>query len=107
MKLGPTPEALEKRAAEIAAAAAAEAEETGEIRPGFASEEQAEDAEPLPKNLEVAHYGGVTDVEAAGIWEAETLCLTCLCAGVCRIAVGTREPLVVVSRCLAYLPTSG
>ncbi len=83
--------------------------DANELRPGFASEDptEAEELPPLPKNLEVAHYGGITAEEATKIWEAETLCLSCLCAGVCKIAAGTTEPLVVVSRCLSYLPTSG
>ena len=81
----------------------------GPIGPGFASEESAEPEERpiLTGNLKIAHYGGVSPEEAAEIWKAETLCLTCLSAGVCRIAAGTGEPLVVVSRCLAYIPGAG
>lgn len=79
------------------------------LKPGFASSEPIEeDPEPQAPSISHAHYDGCTDEEAADVWESETLCRRCLCAGVCAIARATTQgSLTVVSRCLAYLPASG
>lgn len=85
-------------------------EQLDEMRPGSASEEESpeeESPEVLPKNLRVAHYDGAEPEEAARVWMSETLCVGCLSAGVCRVADGAEGPLVVVSRCLAYIPSGG
>jgi len=78
------------------------------LRPGFASEEP-EPEEPAidMTRAEAAHYGGLTESQAAETWARETLCRTCLCQGVCRVAAAAEGPLVTVSRCLSYLPGSG
>ena len=81
-------------------------DEDEELRPGFASEDPAEE-EPRPVlmgNLKIAHYDGATAEEAEAMWQAETLCLSCVIADMCKVAQGTREPLVVISRCLSYIP---
>lgn len=81
---------------------------TEKLRPGFASEEPRDEEEPkLEGKLGVAHYAGMTEKEAAEAWAKETLCSTCLCQGVCRVAAAAQDSLVLVSRCLSYLPGAG
>lgn len=84
-------------------------DDDGVLRPGFASEEpesapngQKDGAvEDVPR---VTGYEDVHEQDAAELWQSETLCVTCMSAPVCRHAEGMHEALVVVSRCLAYLP---
>lgn len=77
------------------------------LRPGFASEEEPNPEEVIESPAGHAHYNGLTDVQAAEAYEKETLCVRCLCAGVCVVAMGAKAPLAVVSRCLSFLPASG
>ena len=78
------------------------------LRPGFASAEPEDaDAEPVPANLQVAHYADMSAEQAERVWVRETLCATCLHSVVCSIPPHTETPRVVISRCLAYLPVSG
>lgn len=84
----------------------------GPIKPGFASAEPDPEPDPGEEAARAgragrAHYAGMSDAEAQETWKAETLCVTCLCAGVCRVAAGAEAPLVVVSRCLAYISAAG
>lgn len=79
------------------------------LRPGFASEEPDDDLEepgPDPKTLMgQAHYAGMTPEEADAAFSAETLCTTCVCAPVCRVAEPAAKSLSVISRCVAFLPS--
>lgn len=80
------------------------------LRPGFASEEEPDPttAKPkLPKTLALAHYADLTTEEATELWKSETLCTGCLLSSMCVVATQCPEPLVVVSRCLAYIPLPG
>lgn len=54
-----------------------------------------------------AHYAGISEEDAAKVWESETLCVSCLVGPMCCVGIKVQEPLIVVSRCLAYLPRSG
>ncbi len=80
----------------------------GAVRPGFAQNEEdpteGKDDAPKPGH---AHYEGMQDSDAAEVWKAETLCLRCYHAPVCRHFQGADEALVVVSRCLAFIPAPG
>ena len=87
-----------------------EPDEDGEdLRPGFASEEDTEEtpAPILTGNLKIAHYDGVSAEEAEKVWNQETLCGSCLAAPMCKVSEHTPGPLIVVARCLAYLPMAG
>jgi hypothetical protein len=53
-------------------------------------------------DLDPIHYAGIAEPRA--VWEAETLCTKCLIAPMCKVAEGTEAALVVVSRCLAFIP---
>lgn len=77
------------------------------LRPGFASAEPEEAQERIESPIGHAHYDGLTDVEAAETFKRETLCGRCLCAGVCRVAAAAEGPMVVVSRCLSFIPGNG
>ncbi len=85
-------------------------------RPGAASHPDEHEAAKKAAAAEVpdpgsrlgfAHYSDMEADEAAAVFKRETLCVSCLCVSVCRVAAGVEEPLVVVSRCLAYLPVGG
>ncbi len=72
------------------------------------AEEAAKAELPDPgSRLESAHYAGMEEEDASEVWKRETLCVSCLSNRVCMIAAGIEGPLVVVSRCLAYLPSGG
>ena len=79
-----------------------------ELKPGFASQEpvQAEIVSDVPVSglLARAHYAGLQPEEASATWEREHLCTKCLHAQVCKYAADTDEALVVISRCLGFLP---
>lgn len=82
----------------------------GPQAPGSASvsADDEEDNGPEPgARIKVAHYGDMTEKEADELWTQETLCLRCMVSPMCKVAEGTRESLVVVSRCLAYMPVPG
>lgn len=83
-------------------------EEYLDISPGFASFEPSESAVTVNIRGRVAqaHYAGMTEDEAAKLWESEILCLSCLSAGVCRHANGIHDSLVSITRCLAYIPST-
>lgn len=81
-----------------------------ELRPGFASEEvqpTRAPEEPVPADLYTAHYGGMEADEALETWKRETLCFGCLKSNMCRVGVETAEPLIVVTRCVAFVPGAG
>ena len=88
----------------------------GAQKPGGSSHSEEDDAAekaaaadvPDPgSRLGSAHYAGMKDEDAREVWKRETLCISCLSGQVCMVAAGVEEPLVVVSRCLAYLPIGG
>lgn len=75
------------------------------IEPGFAQSEPPEPEEARPEaDRGKAHYGGESDAQAAETWKAETLCLGCYSAPVCRHFAGMEQALITVTRCLAYIP---
>jgi hypothetical protein len=78
-------------------------------RPGAAVQEEPEEPEekPAPGEASRAHYAGMTDADAAEVWRRESICVRCASAAMCRVAQHIEAPLVVVTRCLGYLPTSG
>lgn len=84
--------------------------EYGKIAPGFAGVE-----EPAPRpmgppgedqgsRMARAHYDGMEADEATEVWKRESLCAGCLHSQVCKFVTGATDALVVVSRCVAYLP---
>lgn len=84
--------------------------------PGGASQSDEDDAAEVAAKADLpdpgsrvgfAHYSGVSAEEAAAVFKRETLCDSCLSSSVCKIAASVEEPLVVVSRCLAYIPVGG
>lgn len=88
----------------------------GAQKPGGSSHSEEDEADakaaeaelPDPgSQLGTAHYAGMEDEDAREVWKRETLCVSCLSGQVCMVAAGVEGPLVVVSRCLAYLPTGG
>lgn len=80
-------------------------------RVGSASAEPVEETPKEPPKTEaevrvrLATYDGMDEDEATRAWKRETLCATCVCANVCRVATVTGETMVVVARCLAYIPS--
>ncbi len=77
------------------------------LRPGFASEEpepEEEEQPDLTPKMAAAHYAGMSEQEAADVYNAETLCTSCLHLPVCKVAEQAEKSLSVITRCVAYIP---
>jgi hypothetical protein len=53
-----------------------------------------------------AHYVGMSETEAAKVFNAETICVNCVCSPMCIVAKNIENTLTVISRCLAYVSIS-
>ena len=78
------------------------------LRPGFAMEEEPEEAAeeaPLPEpDPDSVHFEGMSDAAAKEVWQQEHICLRCLMVSMCKIAVHTADSMTTVTRCLGYIP---
>lgn len=81
------------------------------LKPGFASDELPEVTEIKQKatrpELATAHYVGMTAEQAESTWNDQTLCTTCAAMHMCKVAMHCPDALVMITRCLAYIPGVG
>lgn len=51
-----------------------------------------------------AHYAGMTEEQAKMVFQQECICVNCYCNLMCKVAAGIDQGLVVITRCLGFLP---